>query len=140
MNTNTSPSRILLVDDDREMLNALTFALQQAAYEVEARPDAISAINLIQTTAKPFHLVITDVSMPGMKGTQLLTALKTAFPATPVILFTAFGDWEQYAHALSEGAFEYLTKPVDKAELLASVRRALTGTPPRPATPPFEPN
>ena len=140
MNTNPSPARILLVDDDCEMLNALTFALQQAGYEVAASADALSAIHCIQSRTKPFNLVVTDVSMPGMKGIQLLTILKTAFPATPVILITAFGDWGQYAVALREGAFEYLTKPIDKAELLASVRRALTGAVPRPATPPFEPN
>lgn len=140
MNTNPSPARLLLVDDDHEMLKALTFALRQAGYEVAASSDALSAIHLIQTTTTPFNLVITDVSMPGMKGIQLLTILKTAVPATPVILITAFGDWGQYAVALREGAFEYLTKPVNKAELLASVRRALTGAPPRPATPPFEPN
>jgi DNA-binding NtrC family response regulator len=128
----TAKTSILVVDDDAQMVAALTNVLQQAGYEVATRPDALSAIELIQTTDKRFDLVITDVSMPGMKGTQLLTALKTAFPATPVIIITAFGDWGEYAAALSEGAFEYLTKPVDKAELLAAVHRALSGTPPRP--------
>jgi DNA-binding NtrC family response regulator len=135
-----NPPSILVVDDDAEMLKALTVALESDGYTVAVRPDAFSAIALIQTTAKQFDLVIADVSMPGMKGTELLIVLKTAYPATPVILITAFGDWEQYARAMGEGAYEYLTKPVDKAELLASVRRALNGATPCPVTPPFEPN
>lgn len=133
-----NPRSILVVDDDPEMLKALTFALETEGYEVAARPDSFSALALIQTTAKQFDLVIADVSMPGMKGTELLIVLKTAFPATPVIIITAFGDWEQYAQAMGEGAFEFLTKPIDKAELLACVRRALSGAPPRPATPPYD--
>jgi len=133
-----NPRSILVVDDDAEMLKALTFALETEGYEVAARPDARSAVDLIVRTPKDFDLVITDVSMPGMKGTELLTALKTAFPARPVIIITAFGDWEQYARALNEGAFEFLSKPIDKAELLACVRRALSGAPLRPVTPPYD--
>jgi DNA-binding NtrC family response regulator len=130
---------ILVVDDDAEMLKALTFALETEGYKVAARPDARSAVELILATAKHFDLVITDVSMPGMKGTQLLTTLKTAFPSTPVIIITAFGDWEQYAQAMSEGAFEFLSKPIAKEELLACVRRALaeeSQPAPEHATPP----
>jgi DNA-binding NtrC family response regulator len=63
--------------------------------------------------------------MPGMSGTAFLAALKKAFPAVPVLIVTAFGDWGDYMDALREGAFAYLTKPVEKAELLATVHRAV---------------
>jgi DNA-binding NtrC family response regulator len=117
---------ILLVDDDIELLKALTKVLDKENYQVVAQPDATTAIRFINSTRKKFDLVLTDVSMPGMKGTTFLAALKTAFPSVPVIVITAFGDWGQYMEALREGAFEYLSKPLDKAELLAAVRRALT--------------
>lgn len=117
---------VLLVDDDVELLKALTKVLEKENFRVVAEPDAASAIRYINSTEKKFDLVLTDVSMPGMKGTTFLAALKTAFPAVPVIVITAFGDWGQYMEALREGAFEYLSKPLDKAELLAAVRRALT--------------
>lgn len=120
---------ILIVDDDVEMLRALRFALEREGYVVTAHATAHSALQLLQTPTARFDLVITDVSMPGMTGLSFLTAVKTAFPSLPVIVITAFGDWGQYARALREGAFEFLSKPIEKAELLACVRRALQTTP-----------
>jgi DNA-binding NtrC family response regulator len=126
VNQSSPAATILLVDDDVELLKALTKVLEKEGYAVVAMPDATSAIRHVNTTKQRFDLVITDVSMPGMKGTSLLTAFKTAFPKIPVIVITAFADWGQYMDALREGAFEYLYKPIDKSDLLASVRRALT--------------
>jgi DNA-binding NtrC family response regulator len=113
------------VDDDEELLKALAKVLEKEGYTVVALPDANNAIRHINTSKQRFDLVITDVSMPGMSGTGLLTAFKTAFPQTPVIIITAFADWGRYMDALREGAFEYLYKPVEKTELLAAVQRAL---------------
>jgi DNA-binding NtrC family response regulator len=123
--SNRKIASILLVDDDVELLKALTKVLEKEGYEVGAYPDARLAIQFINETKKRFDLVITDVSMPGMKGTTFLTAVKTAFPSVPVIIITAFGDWGQYMEALREGAYEYMNKPLDKVELLAAVTRAL---------------
>jgi DNA-binding NtrC family response regulator len=117
---------ILLVDDDPELLKALTKVLEKEHYEVAAHTDARDAIRFINETRKNFDLVITDVSMPGMKGTAFLAAIKTAFPRLPVIIITAFGDWGEYMNALREGAYEYLSKPLDKTDLLDAVRRALS--------------
>jgi DNA-binding NtrC family response regulator len=116
---------ILVVDDDVELLKALTKVLEKEGYDVVALPDAGSAIRYITDSKKKFDLVITDVLMPGMKGTTFLSALKTAFPKVPVIIITAFGDWGQYMEALRQGACAYLTKPLDKTELLATVHDAL---------------
>jgi two-component system nitrogen regulation response regulator GlnG len=63
--------------------------------------------------------------MPGVRGTTFLTAVKTAFPRVPVIIITAFGDWGEYMEAIHNGACEYLSKPLDKTELLAAIRRSL---------------
>ncbi len=125
MNANNHTASILLVDDNVELLTALTKVLEKTGYEVVAFPEARSAIQYINQTKRRFDLVVTDVSMPGMKGTSFLSAVKTAFPDVPVIVITAFGDWGQYMEALREGAFEYLYKPLDKTEFLAVVRRAL---------------
>ena len=126
MNESSQAASILLVDDDVELLKALTKVLEKEGYAITAMPDATSAVRHVNTTKQRFDLVITDVSMPGMKGTSLLAAFKTAFPKIPVIVITAFADWGQYMDALREGAFEYLYKPIDKTDLLAAVRRALT--------------
>jgi DNA-binding NtrC family response regulator len=125
--TKTETASILLVDDDVELLKALTKVLERAGYEVVPHTDARSAIECVSQTKRRFDLVITDMFMPGMRGTSLLTAFKTAFPTVPVVVITAFGDWGQYAEVLQAGALEYLSKPLDKSELLAVVRRALAG-------------
>lgn len=129
VNTGVSTASILLVDDDAELLKALTKVLEKADYEVLPLPDATTAMELIHSTKKKFDLVITDVSMPDMKGMEFLAAIKKTFPQLPVIIITAFGDWGQYMDALREGAFEYLNKPIEKSELLAAVRRALRRNP-----------
>ena len=116
---------ILLVDDDVELLKALTKVLEKAEYEVVPHADARSAMDFVNSTNKRFDLVITDVFMPGVRGIEFLSSIKAAFPRVPVIVVTAFGDWGQYMDALREGAYEYLSKPLDKSELLAAVARAL---------------
>ena len=116
-----SSATILLVDDDVEVLRALTKVLEKEHYTVVALPDANSAVQHVNTTKQRFDLVITDISMPGMKGTSLLAAFKTAFPRIPVILITAFADWGQYMDALRDGAFEYLYKPIEKSDALTAM-------------------
>lgn len=116
---------ILLVDDNSELLTALTKVLEKEGYRVVALPSAERAIEHIQSTATQPDLVITDVSMPGLKGIDFLSALKNAIPQLPVIVITAFGEWDQYMDALRRGAFAYLPKPLEKNELLSTVRRAL---------------
>jgi DNA-binding NtrC family response regulator len=120
----TNPS-ILLVDDNLELLKALAKVLEKDGYLVVPQSSATDALKHVNATKQLFDLVITDVSMPGMNGLGLLAAYKTAFPQTPVIVITAFGDWGQYMEALRGGAFEYLNKPLDKNDLLATVKRAL---------------
>ena len=118
-------SSILLVDDDVELLKALTKVLEKDNFKVFAHSTANAAIRFVNESKQRFDLVITDVSMPGMKGTTFLSAVKSAFPQVPVIIITAFGDWGQYMETLRNGAFDYLDKPLDKDALLAAVRRAL---------------
>lgn len=115
----------MLVDDDVEVLRALTKVLEKDGFTVSAHSSATAAVRFVNESKQRFDLVITDVSMPGMKGTTFLSAVKTAFPKVPVIIITAFGDWGQYMETLRNGAYDYLDKPLDKDVLLAAVRRAL---------------
>ena len=125
MTDRVTNASILLVDDNLELLKALAKVLEKDGYAVVPQACATDALKHVNATKQQFDLVITDVSMPGMNGRGLLAAYKTAFPQTPVIVITAFGDWGQYMEALRGGAFEYLSKPLDKNELLAAIRRAL---------------
>ena len=125
----TNTASILLVDDDAELLTALTKVLEKDGYDVVPQSSANAAFQFITESHRRFDLVITDVSMPGMSGLAFLSAIKTALPNVPVVVITAYGDWGQYMEAMREGACEYLTKPVDKTELLAAIRRSLSAAP-----------
>ena len=129
MNEGGKHAAILLVDDDIEVLKALKKVLEKDGFEVLPHSDAPSAIRFINETKKRFDLVITDVSMPGMSGTAFLSAVKAAFPKVPVVVITAFGDWGQYMETIRDGAYEYLSKPIDKNQLLATIHRAVSNGP-----------
>ena len=129
MNEVKSSTTILLVDDDAEVLKALTKVLEKGGYGVLPYSDAQSAMDSINRTKQSFDLVVTDVSMPKVNGGTFLGAIKTAFPKVPVIIITAFGDWGQYMSMIQDGAYEYLSKPLDKNQLLTVVSRALANGP-----------
>ena len=135
MSEKKNTATILLVDDDVEVLKALTKVLEKGGYNVLPYSDAQSALDSINRTKQSFDLVVTDVSVPRVSGTAFLSAIKTAFPKVPVIVITAFGDWGQYMNMLRDGAYEYLSKPLEKTQLLGAIQRALTNGHARAAIP-----
>ncbi len=115
--------RIVLVDDDPGLLRLLSIRLRSEGYEVRAVDSAAAAIELI-----PFFkpgLVITDLRMEHTDGLALLEMIQRSWPGLPVVLITAHGSIPDAVAATRNGAFGFLTKPVDKAELLDHVARAL---------------
>ncbi len=123
--TRHHPAGILLVDDDTELLKALAKLLETEGYDVLDLPSCDAAMKYIQRSSQRFDLAITDVSMTGMSGIEFLREFKERYPAVPVVIITAFGSWGQYKDALKYGAFDYINKPLDIAEFLTTVRRAL---------------
>lgn len=119
--------RVLVVDDEPEVREALKRILQKEHYEVEAAADGLEARDLV--ASRSFNLVITDLIMPGMDGLALLTHLRQACPDTRVMIMTAYGGWDSYLDAMNSGAFNYVTKPIKKDELLRLVRNALMPDP-----------
>ncbi len=124
--TPTAPkhqARILVVDDDPGLLRLLTIRLRAESYEVEAVESAMAAL----AAAGRFRpdLVITDLRMDQMDGIGLLKELQSRWPALRVIILTAHGTIPDAVHATQSGAYGFLTKPVDKQELLDQVRKAL---------------
>jgi len=115
--------RILIVEDDREMARFLTELLCEEGYEVEIANDGSSALE--RHKRGKFDLTITDLMMPGMKGTELVSRLKAMDPDHPVLLITAFGTIESAVEAMHAGALNYITKPFRSEEILLHVRRAL---------------
>ena len=124
MNTNAKRKhKILVVDDDPGLLRLLTIRLRAENYEVEAVESAAAALN----AAGRFRpdLVITDLRMDQMDGMGLLKELQSRWPGLRVIILTAHGTIPDAVHATQSGAFGFLTKPIDKQELLDQVEKAL---------------
>jgi len=116
-------ARILVVDDDPGLLRLLTIRLRAENYDVEAMESAAAALAACGRF-RP-DLVITDLRMDQMDGIGLLKELQSRWPGLRVIILTAHGTIPDAVHATQSGAFGFLTKPVDKQELLDHVQKAL---------------
>jgi two-component system response regulator GlrR len=116
-------AKILAVDDDPGLLRLLTIRLRSEDYEVEAvqsAADALAAVGRFRP-----DLVITDLRMDQMDGIGLLKELQVRYPGLKVILLTAHGTIPDAVRATQSGAFSFMTKPVEKQELLDQVQKAL---------------
>ncbi len=115
--------KILLVDDDPGLLRLLSIRLRAEGYEVEAVESAHKALGALNRFTP--DLVITDLRMDKMDGIGLLKELQTRSPGLRVIIVTAHGTIPDAVTATQHGAFGFLTKPIDKDELMSLVDRAL---------------
>jgi two-component system response regulator GlrR len=116
-------AKILVVDDDPGLLRLLTIRLRAENYEVEAVQSAADAL-AAAGTFRP-DLVVTDLRMDQMDGIGLLKELQSRWPGLKVIILTAHGTIPDAVRATQSGAFGFLTKPVEKQELLEHVQKAL---------------
>lgn len=128
MHSSTPPSRpaqhrILVVDDDADMLRLLSLRLKAAGHEVVAVGSAEAALAQLDI-ARP-QLVLSDVRLPGKDGLALFDEVHARHPSLPVILLTAHGTIPDAVQATARGVFTYLTKPYDGKELLEKVAEAL---------------
>jgi two-component system response regulator GlrR len=116
-------SKILIVDDDPDLLRLLAIRLSAAGHAVIEADSAEKALAQLSVT-RP-HLVITDLRMGKMDGMALFDAVHRANPALPVLILTAHGSIPDAVAATKRGVFGYLTKPFDGRSLLAEVEKAL---------------
>src|SRR6266568_29151 len=119
---------VLVVDDDRGMLRAMTRVLASEGMQVTGVSDPLVVVKELADSEKRFDLVITDLRMPMFSGRGVL-ALASALPELPVIIITAFGGPDVEAQTLRLGAFAFLEKPVSAAQLIEVVKRALAQSP-----------
>jgi DNA-binding NtrC family response regulator len=117
------PARILIVDDDPLVQRSLAEFLVTEGHEVEVTDSVEGAHGLLSSSA--FHLVLSDVRMPGADGFDLLGFIGRSTPQTPVVLITGYGSVEQAVEAIKAGAYDYLTKPLRDEQVVRVVERAL---------------
>ena len=114
--------RILVVDDDENILKILTLYLRSKGYDVVTCKSGARVVSVFDETHP--DLVLLDVMLPGMDGWKVLETLRK-FSDVPVIMLTALGRVDDRIHGLDHGADDYIVKPFDSKELIARVRAVL---------------
>ncbi|HET9596120.1 MAG TPA: sigma-54 dependent transcriptional regulator [Anaeromyxobacteraceae bacterium] len=116
-------ARILVVDDQRNMRATTALLLRDAGYAVVEAEDGAAAV--ARLAAEPFDVVLTDVRMGAVDGMEVLRATLEVAPTTQVIVMTAYGTIEAAVEAIRRGAYDYIAKPFQEAELLVRVAKAV---------------
>jgi DNA-binding NtrC family response regulator len=125
-----NPPRILVVDDDPGQRSLLDSFLRGHGFEIVLADSGERALEFL--TGGKFDMMISDVRMPGLSGLETLRRVRQQFVSLPVLLVTAYADIREAVVAMRDGALNYLAKPIDLDELLATVRQAIGVAAPAP--------
>src|SRR3989441_4242865 len=120
-----SQRRVLIVDDDPALLQALPEALRlrMSGVTVDTADSAAAALDHI--AARDYDAIVTDIRMPGKDGFGLLSEIRTLRPDTPTLLITGHGEHALAIDALRGGAYDFIQKPIDRDYFVSSLRRAI---------------
>src|ERR687891_2503890 len=119
----SEPATLLVADDDPGLRESLERTLTREGYRVLLASDGRAALDRLQSGA--VDLIVTDLKMPGLTGLELLRAAKAIAPDVDVILLTAFGTVEEAVKAMKDGAYDFLSKPFRREQLLKLIDKAL---------------
>jgi DNA-binding response OmpR family regulator len=117
--------RLLIIDDNKEILNTLSDFLLKKKYDVVSASDGLDGLKLLETEKQGFDLVITDLVMPNISGVGLISIIKKKFPEIPVIAITGWGEHPE-ALATEAHADRVLEKPFDLSKLDILIRELLS--------------
>ena len=115
-------TRVLIVDDDTQLLRALRINLTARGYTVDTAPDGRTAVHA--AAERPPDVIVLDLGLPDRDGAEVITELRT-FTRTPIVVLSARTDSTDKVHALDRGADDYVTKPFGVEELMARLRAAI---------------
>ena len=119
----SEPATLLVADDDPGLRESLERTLTREGYRVLLASDGNAALERLRGGG--IDLVLTDLKMPGLTGIEVLRAAKAIAPDVDVILLTAFGTVEEAVRAMKDGAYDFLTKPFQRPQVLKLIRQAL---------------
>jgi len=117
--------RVVVVDDDSEMRSLLEDFLRTSGYEVNSFESPIGALKVLESQGNQFDLVISDIRMPHMDGFEFVKEIKKFNFELPVVLITAFGSIESAIEAIRLGAYDYVVKPFQLADIQVTIKRAM---------------
>ncbi len=119
----SAPTTILVVDDERSNRASLGRILARAGYDVVEAASGAEALDRLRSRSTA--VLLTDLKMPGMDGVELLRAARLVSPDIEVVLMTAYGTVETAVEAMKEGAYDFLTKPLKRHDVLQAVSKAV---------------
>ncbi|MFM1874848.1 MAG: hypothetical protein RL266_585 [Bacteroidota bacterium] len=119
-------AKILIIDDERSIRNAIREILEYEKFEVDEAEDGLSGV--VKVKGGKYDVILCDIKMPKMDGTEVLERILMLAPDTPVIMISGHGNIETAVDSLKHGAYDYISKPLDLNRLLVSVRNALDRT------------
>ncbi len=118
-------ARVLIVDDEANMRTILRGLLSREGFQVDEAVDGLDAMATLARNGGDYHVIVSDLRMPGMDGMELLAHVKGAYPGRPVVMITAHGTVDTAVEAMKVGAFDFVTKPFDAEDLRAIIRKAV---------------
>jgi len=120
-----SDFHVLIIDDEEALVRSLSYALRAEGFQVGAAYSGEEGLALLADAGKPCDIVLLDLGLPGMDGIATLDGLRKLRPNLPVIMISAHGDTRAAVQAVKGGATDYLTKPFELDDLLATIEGAL---------------
>jgi DNA-binding NtrC family response regulator len=121
-----SKFRILVIDDDEIARDVVVSLLAKEGFSVDSARDGLEGISAVKRSE--YHLVITDLKMPGADGIEVLKSVRSLSPSSSVVILTAYGTLDNALEAMRLGAYDYITKPFKLQELLIVVENAMNRT------------
>jgi len=115
--------RILVIDDELSMLELLEIILTKEGYQVTCADSGKKAISLLQKTS--YDLLLCDIKLGDINGIEVLKLAKAKKPESVVIMISAYSSAENAVEAMNQGAYDYVPKPFDNAELKQTIKNAL---------------
>jgi DNA-binding NtrC family response regulator len=125
MATALTTSRVLIIDDDRVLLQALPDTLSTKMYRISVETSHSVQEALERIVATDYDVILSDVKMPGVQGLSFLAQIRTVRPFTPILLMSGHSDDALVVEAKTLGAYAFLTKPLDRDSLIVLLKRAL---------------
>lgn len=116
------PTRVLLVDDEKDFVEMLSLRLKEVGEKVTAAYSGKECLETLEN--KEIDVVVLDIKMPGMDGMETLKEIKKRFPLVEVIMLTGHGSTETAVEGMKMGAFDYLMKPADFDDLTIKLEAA----------------
>ena len=119
--------RVLVVDDEAEVRKAVRLILVKAKYDVDEAEDPESGVEMVKSghNPTPLSVIITDLNMPKINEVIVVPYLRSQFPSCPVIVLSGSPKLERASNMFKKAGVQFLTKPIDQAQLLFAVKEAI---------------